>query len=60
MNLSGHDPRLQIMTVGELLEGTRLDMRPPRQTQVTYKRAPKAAPKAAEQSKMFPDDDQPF
>jgi hypothetical protein len=41
------------VTVGELLDGRRLDAPPSRQTSVTYKRAPKAAPKAAEQRTIF-------
>lgn len=49
----GQHPRLQIVTVGELLAGKRLDIPPMRQTSVTYKRAPKATPKAAEQRAMF-------
>jgi len=49
----GTHPKLQIVTVGDLLEGRRLDIPPVRQTSVTYKRAPKAAPKAAEQRAMF-------
>ena len=36
------------MTVGELLDGKRIDIPPVRQTSVTYKRAPKAVPKVAE------------
>ena len=35
----GKHPRLQIVTVGELLDGRRLDAPPPRQTSVTFKRA---------------------
>ncbi|MBN2207721.1 MAG: restriction endonuclease [Candidatus Coatesbacteria bacterium] len=34
-------PRLQLITVGDLLEGKRIDA-PPRRTSVTFKRAPKA------------------
>ncbi len=49
----GQHPRLQILTVGELLGGGRIDMPPVRQTSVTYKRAPKALPKSAEQRGMF-------
>ncbi len=45
----GQHPRVQIVTVGELLAGKRIDMPPIRQTSVTYKRAPKVALKAAEQ-----------
>ena len=44
----GQHPRIQIMTVGELLEGKKLDAPPPRQTSVTYRRAPKARPKTVE------------
>ena len=42
----GQHPRVQILTVGELLAGKRLDAPPPRQTSLTYKRAPKALKKA--------------
>jgi hypothetical protein len=48
------------VTVGELLEGKKLDAPPPRQTSVTFKRAPKAATKAAEQRRIFDDPDHPF
>jgi DNA modification methylase len=37
----GAHPKLQILTVGELLEGKRIDMPPVHQVNVTYKRAPK-------------------
>jgi hypothetical protein len=53
----GQHPRLQIVTVGELLAGKRLDIPPVRQTSVTYKRAPKVALKAAEQPTIFSDDE---
>ena len=53
----GQHPRLQIVTVGELLAGKRLDIPPVRQTSVTYKRAPKVALKAAEQPTIFGDDE---
>lgn len=53
----GAHPRLQIVTVGELLAGGRIDMPPIRQTSVTYKRAPKALPKAAEQRALYGDDE---
>ncbi len=52
----GQHPRLQIVTVGELLNGKRLDIPPIRQTSVTYKRAPKALSKAAEQPRIFGED----
>jgi DNA modification methylase len=55
----GKHPKLQIVTVGELLEGKRIDMPPVRQTSVTYKRAPKAASKPAEQQRIFGPDDEP-
>ena len=38
----GKHPRLQLMPVGELLDGRKLDAPPPRQTSVTFKRVPKA------------------
>ena len=37
----GVHPRLQILTVGELLEGKKIDMPPVHQVNITYKRAPK-------------------
>jgi adenine-specific DNA-methyltransferase len=49
----GQHPRLQIITVGELLAGKRLDIPPVRQTSVTYKRVPRVALKAAEQPRIF-------
>ena len=49
----GQHPRVQILTVGELLAGKKLDAPPPRQTSRTYKRAPKALKKAGEQPGMF-------
>jgi DNA modification methylase len=55
----GTHPTLQIVAVGELLDGQRIDMPPIRQTSVTYKRAPKAVPKAAEQRAMFTTDEEP-
>ena len=51
----GQHPRVQILTVGELLAGKRLDAPPPRQTSLTYKRAPKALKKAGEQAGIFGD-----
>jgi site-specific DNA-methyltransferase (adenine-specific) len=55
----GQHPRLQIVTVGELLAGKRLDIPPIRQTSVTYKRAPKVTLKAAEQSSLYNPDEKP-
>jgi hypothetical protein len=40
----GQHARLQIVTVGVLLAGKRLDIPAIRQVSVTYKRAPKAKP----------------
>jgi site-specific DNA-methyltransferase (adenine-specific) len=45
----GQHPRLQIVTVGELLAGKRLDIPAIRQTGVTFKRAPKMKPARPEQ-----------
>ena len=51
----GQHPRVQILTVEELLAGKKPDAPPPRQTSLTYKRAPKALKKAGEQPGMFGD-----
>jgi len=48
----GQHAKLQIVTVGELLEGKRIDMPPVRQTSVTYKRAPKALLNVAEKGTL--------
>ena len=47
----GKHARLQILTVEDLLTGKTID-RPPAQTSVTFKRAPKAIPKVRETSPM--------
>jgi hypothetical protein len=52
----GQHAKLQIVTVGELLDGKRIDMPPIRQTSVTYKRAPKVSLKAAEQRALYGED----
>ena len=49
----GTHPKIQIMPVGKLLEGGRLDAPPSRQTSVTFKRGPKVLDRAAEQPGMF-------
>ena len=41
----GTHPRLQIVTVGELLDGQKLEAPPSRQTSATFKRAPRAKTK---------------
>jgi DNA modification methylase len=46
-------PRLQLLTVEELLNGHGIDMPPIHQTSVTFKRAPKAKGKKSEQGEMF-------
>jgi len=49
----GKHPRLQTVTVGGLLDGTeKVDMPPVRQTNVTFKRAPRAKGKRAEQLRI--------
>jgi hypothetical protein len=53
--ISPHAPHV---TVGALLDGKQIDMPPIRQTSVTYKRAPKAAAKAAEQRSIFGKEDE--
>jgi hypothetical protein len=50
---SGFAPRLQIASVGDPLDGKRLDIPAVRQTSVTYTLASKAMPKAAEQPSIF-------
>ncbi|MEX2270459.1 MAG: DNA methyltransferase [Vicinamibacterales bacterium] len=48
----GKHPRLQLLTVEDLLTGKTLN-RPPHQTSVTFKRAPKASLKTGEQKSIF-------
>lgn len=43
--------RLQLLTIEDLLTGKTID-RPPLQTSTTFKRAPKAAPKARERTPL--------
>ena len=45
----GQHPRLQILTVRELLDGRQIDSPPVRQTSITYRRAPRAPRRVAEQ-----------
>ena len=45
-------PRLQLLTVEELLSGKRVDM-PPQQASVTFKKAAKAVPSSPEPDSMF-------
>ncbi len=51
----GKHPRLQIITVEDLLSGKTID-RPPAQASVTFKRAPKAETKTGKQGTMFGQD----
>lgn len=51
----GKHSRLQILTIRELLDGRQIDSPPVRQTSVTYKRAPRAISKAAEQQPLYDD-----
>jgi DNA modification methylase len=58
----GKHARLQLITVEDLLTGKNID-RPPLQTSVTFKRAPKATAPRPERKRLEfekPDDDQPF
>jgi DNA modification methylase len=48
----GKHPRLQLLTVRELLDGKRIDYPPSQQVNVTYKRAPRAKAKKGEQIEM--------
>ena len=49
----GQHPRLQILTIEDLLTGKTIN-RPPAQTSVTFKRAPKATPKVRERQERMP------
>ena len=54
----GKHPRIQLVTVEDLLTGKGID-RPPAQASVTFKRAPRAAPKSGEQGTIFGTEDEP-
>ncbi|MFH1739499.1 MAG: DNA methyltransferase [bacterium] len=45
-------PKIQLFTVAELLAGKKVEMPPIRQVQATFKKAPKATEKQAEQPKL--------
>jgi hypothetical protein len=49
----GQHPRIQLLTVGELLAGKRIDCPPLRQTSRTFKQAPKADTERTEQGSLF-------
>ncbi len=59
----GRHPRLQILTIEDVLTGKTIS-RPPAQTSVTFKRAPKAVPKVRERQERMPgldgSEDEPF
>jgi len=48
----GHHPRLQILTVEDLLNGNRIDYPPPIQTNVTFKKAPRVKGEEGEQLRL--------
>ena len=51
-------PRLQILTVAELLEGKGIEYPPSKQVDVTFKKAPRAKRrKAGKQKQLFEEDD---
>ena len=54
----GTHPRLQVLTIAELLAGKRIDMPPVGQVNVTFKRAPKAREAALNQRSLLADFDQ--
>jgi hypothetical protein len=45
-------PKIQLLTVAELLAGKKVEMPPIRQVQATFKKAPKAIEKQGEQSEL--------
>jgi DNA modification methylase len=49
----GEHPKLQIITIKELLSGDQLKAPPARQLDVTYRRAPRAVAKVAEQRGLY-------
>jgi hypothetical protein len=53
----GKHPRLQLLTVGELLEGKGIDYPRVSGANITYKQAPRAVRKVAEKGDLFSDPD---
>lgn len=49
----GNHPRLQLVTVGQLLDGKRIDAPPLHQASVTFRKAPKAAGHVEEAGNLF-------
>jgi hypothetical protein len=59
----GAHPRIQLLTIADLLAGKNINRPPDRQTGATFKKAPKAQTKQAEKTRLDfdpPDPDQPF
>ncbi len=59
----GVHPKIQLLTVADLLTGTGINRPPDRQTGRTFKKAPKATAKKPERKRLDfdkPDPDQPF
>jgi len=48
-------PKVQLLTIAELFDGKKIDMPPIRQVDATFKKAPKAEKKSAQQDKLFSD-----
>jgi len=48
-------PKIQLLTVAELLDGKKIDMPPRREVDATFKKAPKAKGKAAKNEDLFSD-----
>jgi hypothetical protein len=46
-------PKVQLLTVAELLSGKRIEMPPIKQVSATFKKAPKTKAKKGEQQKLF-------
>lgn len=52
----GNHPRLQLLTVGQLLDGKRVDAPPLHQASVTFRKAPKATGQTGEVDSLFDSD----
>jgi len=50
----GKHPKIQLLTVSEILKGLRVDMPPAQGVNVTFKKAPKSSGKAEEQMELSP------
>lgn len=57
----GKHPRIQLLTIAELLDGRRIDYPVPHSSNVTFKRAPKAEKQQTHtQARLLDDDEGPF